>query len=293
MRKTAFSMIELIFVIVVMGIIAKFGVEFLAQSYNNYIYANINNSLQAKAEMVVDTISARLQYRIKDSVIARQNDSNFTALSGTTSDGYNILEWIGFDIDGFRGITEPYWSGIIDLKHPDTNSTQLVSPKTNTTKIDELIKALSYGYSDINDGAIYFIGSNSNIQTDYGWDANLTTIDSQKGAMHPIKRDANVTIFKPIDSNGVDNNFSGIDIYEYYQFAWTAYAIEIKNNILTLYYDYQPWKGEKYTDAKKSVIMDNVSTFRFMSAGSIMKIQVCVKTDLVEDYSLCKEKTIF
>jgi len=39
--------------------------------------------------------------------------------------------------------------------------------------------------------------------------------------------------------------------------------------------------------------MENVDTFRFKAIGSIVKIQVCIKTDLVEDYSLCKEKTIY
>jgi len=294
MKKTAFTMIELVFVIVVMGIIGKFGTEFLAQAYNNFIYSNINNSLQAKSEMAVQSIASRLQYRIKDSTIARQSDSNFTALSGVSSDGYHILEWVGYDIDGFRGTTKPYWSGIIDLKHKDTNSTYLVTPETNTTAINELIQTLSYGDSDINDSALYFIGSNSNIQTGYGWDGDLSDIDTQNGVMHPIRRDSNISVFIPTKSNGVDNNFSGVDVYEFYQLAWSAYAVEIKNGDLTLYYDYQPWKGEKYSDdGKKAIIMQNVSTFEFMSAGSVMKIQVCVKTDLVEDYSLCKEKTIF
>ena len=286
-------MIELVFVIVVMGIIGKFGVEFLAQAYNNYIYSNVNNSLQSKSEMAVEVISARLQYRIKDSVIARQSDTNFTALSDVNSDGYNVLEWVGYDIDGFRGITKPYWSGIIDLKNDGTNATQLYSPETNTTSLNELVKVLSYDNSNINDSALYFIGANSNIQTDYGWDGN--PIDDQTKAMHPIRADdKDISLFKPIDSNGDDNNFSGVDVYEYYQLAWSAYAIEIKDKTLTLYYDYQPWKGEKYINAKQhSIIMQNVSTFQFMSAGSVMKIQVCVETDLVEDYSLCKEKTIF
>ena len=293
MKKTAFTMIELVFVIVVMGIIGKFGTEFLAQAYNNFIYSNINNSLQAKSEMAVQSIASRLQYRIKDSTIARQSDSNFTALSGVSSDGYHILEWVGYDIDGFRGTIKPYWSGIIDLKHKDTNSTYLVTPETNTTAINELIQTLSYGDSDINDSALYFIGSNSNIQTGYGWDGDLSDIDTQNGVMHPIRRDSNISVFIPTKSNGVDNNFSGVDVYEFYQLAWSAYAVEIKNGDLTLYYDYQPWKNEKYRDGKKAIIMQNVSTFEFMSAGSVMKIQVCVKTDLVEDYSLCKEKTIF
>ncbi len=292
MKKTAFTMIELVFVIVVMGIVGKFGVEFLAQAYNNYIYSNINNSLQAKCEMALEVISARLQYRIKDSVIARQSDTNFTALPDVKSDDYKILEWIGYDIDGFRGTTKPYWSGIIDLNNPETNATQLFSPETNTTAINELIKVLSYGGSDINDSALYFIGADTNVKEDYGWDGN--PIDDQTKAMHPVKADdKDISLFKPIDSNGNDNNFSGVDVYEYYQLAWSAYAIEIKDKTLTLYYDYQPWKGEKYIDAKYSIIMQNVSTFQFMSAGSVMKIQVCVETDLVEDYSLCKEKTIF
>ena len=291
-NRLAFTMIELIFVIVVMGIIGKFGTEFLAQAYNNFIYSSINNSLQAKSEMAVQSIASRLQYRIKDSVIARKNATNFTALSSVSSDDYHILEWIGYDIDGFRGTTQPYWSGVIDLKHKDTNSTYLVSPATNTTVINELIQTLSYGDSDINDSALYFIGSNSNIQTGYGWDG-INDIDTQNGVMHPIRSDANSSVFIPTDSNGVDNNFSGIDVYEYYQLAWSAYAVEIKDGNLTLYYDYQPWKGEKYKDGKSALIMQNVSTFEFMSAGSVMKIQVCVKTDLVEDYSLCKEKTIF
>ena len=283
-----------------MGIIGKFGTEFIVQAYNNYIYSTINNSLQAKSEMAIESIATRLQYRIKNSIIARQSDSNFTALSSADSDGYHILEWVGYDSDGFRGTTKPYWSGIIDLKHSDTNATQLVSPETNTTAINELIQTLSNTNSDINDSALYFIGSNTNIRTGYGWDGNLTSIDTQNGAMHPIKQDAEANIFKPIDSNGNDNSFSGVDVYEYYQLAWSAYAVAIQDyndttntGTLMLYYDYQPWKNEKYSDGQSSIIMNDVSTFRFMSAGSVVKIQVCVNTDLVKDYSLCKEKTIF
>ena len=87
-------------------------------------------------------------------------------------------------------------------------------------------------------------------------------------------------------------------MYEYYKLAWTAYAIVFTStgtNIgnLTLYYDYQPWNGEIMTDGDSAVIMEDISTFQFMSIGSIIKIQVCAKSNVVEEYSLCKEKTIF
>ena len=45
-KRFAFSMLELIFVIVILGVLSKFGVEFLAQAYNNFIFSKINNTLQ-------------------------------------------------------------------------------------------------------------------------------------------------------------------------------------------------------------------------------------------------------
>jgi len=53
--------------------------------------------------------------------------------------------------------------------------------------------------------------------------------------------------------------------------------------------------GEEYTDGKKVLLAENVSTFRFISLGSLMKIQVCIKSDLLEgeEHSICKDKTVF
>jgi hypothetical protein len=298
-------MLELVFVIVIMGIIGKFGVEFLAQAYKSFIFSNVNNNLQSTSETAVEFIASRLQNRIKDSVIARKSDGSFDALSSidaSNASDYTVLEWIGVDEDGFRGNSDtntsanlPNWSGIIDLD--EGNASVLVSPATNTDKVNALISILSNNNSDINDSAIFFIGANSDIKNGYGWDGNTSTIYAQKGAMHPINSVANQpTYFTSAAVTGTD--FSGIDIYEYYKLAWSAYAIVYEagtNNMgtLKLYYDYQPWHGESYTTAKSSILMENVSTFQFMAIGSIIKIQVCTKTNLVEEYSLCKEKTIF
>lgn len=302
MNRLGFTMLELIFVIVIMGIIGKFGVEFLAQAYRGFIFSNVNHNLQAKGEMAVESIASRLQYRIKDSIIKRKS-ADFTSFEaiGTTVPSaevkdYNILEWISSDIDGFRGDSLPFWSGIIDL---DASSSILLhSPETNTTAIDSLIDKLSYSTAGINNSALYFIGSDTDINN-YGWDGNA--IQTQNAVMHPIRSTGNIDEFVPRDGlTNEDNNFSGVDVYEYYQLAWTAYAVGINdyNNTsntgtLTLWYNYQPWEGEVYTDASSSILMENVSTFQFKSVGSVIKIQVCVKSDLVEDYSLCKEKTIF
>ena len=296
-KHAAFTMLELIFVIIIMGIIGKFGVEFLANAYKSFIFSQVNNELQSKSETAIEVIGARLQYRIKDSVIARTSKTAApVALADATGSNYTVLEWIGIAQESRRGISMgaipylPDWSGIIDLDAG--NKDRLVSPQTNTANINTMISDLSERNASVDDVALYFVGANSDVTSGYGWNGALT---NQQGAMHPVKSIAGSNNAFT-SSNGVD--FSGIDVYEYYLLAWTAYAIVYEpgtNNkgTLRLYYDYRPWNGEKMTDGKSSILMNDVSTFQFMSIGSIMKIQVCTKTDLVEDYSLCKEKTIF
>lgn len=305
MRKSAFTLIELLLVIVIMGILSKFGIELLFQAYNNFIFSHTNNTLQSQSEAAVETIASRLMYRIKDSTIARESNTSYQPISSSSlGENATILEWVGADMDGFRGdtSTQPIWSGIIDLRHPNTSATVLVSPETNTTAISNLISALSDGTSGIDDAALYFVGSDSDINTSYGWGGALTT---QGGAMHPIKSNGTINQFVPANGQtGAVNSFSDVDVYEYYQLAWTAYAVGFDVNeynttshtgTLKLWYNYQPWKGEIYTDGNSSIIMKNVSTFRFTGVGSIIKIQVCVKSNLIEgeEYSLCKDKTVF
>jgi prepilin-type N-terminal cleavage/methylation domain-containing protein len=295
--RSAFTMIELIFAIVVMGILAKFGVEFLARAYESFIYSSTNNALQAKSAAAVEFVANRLQYRIKDSVIVRTNTgATLTALANAAPNSeYLVLEWISMDIDGFRGTSTPLWSGIIDLDvGADTGgSAYLHSPSTNTVAASALIQNLAHNSgTTIDDAALYFIGSNSDING-FGWDGAIT---NQNEVMHPINHDSsNPTRFTPRVGT-----FAGVDIYEYYQLAWTANAIVIQRdtaenkNRLMFHYDYQPWNGERFnTHGKSSILMEDVDTFQAMAIGSIIKIQVCAKSDLVEEYSLCKEKTVY
>ncbi|MCF6339809.1 MAG: prepilin-type N-terminal cleavage/methylation domain-containing protein [Sulfurimonas sp.] len=308
MRRLGFTMLELVFVIVIMGILGKFGVEFLAQAYNSFIFSSINNTLQAQSSLALKSVASKLQYRIKDSVIVRNSNdanfaTNFVAIANADPNLHNIIEWVGSDIEGYRGNSRPNWSGIIDLDA--SSATILNSPETNTTAINNLINVLSYTDSGIANAALYFIGSDNDILNGYGWDG-VALADHNNSVMQRINLTGNPTEFQ----SGIGLNFGGVDVYEYYQLAWTAYAVGITDyNIganagtntgtLMLFYDYQPWEGDTYllqndgTVTKSEILMQNVSTFQFQSIGSIVKIQVCVNSDVMGDYSLCKEKTIF
>lgn len=308
MKRKAFTMLELIFVIIIMGIIGKFGVDFLAQSYQSYISSSINNRLQSNSATAVEFVSSRLQYRIKPSTIAREANASYTLLSEYYNTTANILEWIGTDVEGFRGDALPHWSGVIDLNTTVTSLNNLRSPSTNTGNLNTMINILSNGAAGVNDAAIYFVNPDAIITADdWGWDANASRFNTQANVqIHPVKSTATVTDFVPVTwSTGAsaNNNLSGVEASEYYQLAWSAYAVGINNwnpgtgtGTLTMWYNYQPWKGERYDlNGSSMVIMEDVSSFRFIASDSVVKIQVCVKSDLLanEEYSICKEKTIY
>ncbi len=294
-NKNAFTMIELVFVIVVMGIIGKFGTEFLAQAYRSFISTKIQNKYQNQSATAIEFIAKRLQYRIKSSVVVRNvaTFSDYELLEGFTSSGYDVLEWIAYDAEGFRNGA---WSGIYSKS---ASGAQLDSPESNKTQINELILFLSDTNASISDAAIFFIGSDSS-KDSWGWDGVAFTDFSN--SMKPIKAGTALTQFA---SNVTGVDFLNIDvknnIYNSYQLSWTANAIVFDNATqeLWFYYDYQPWKGEKYTDAttKKFRIMEEVSDFKKKQRKGVMTIKVCsINTKLKDlpeqEFLTCKEKTI-
>ncbi len=288
--KKGFTLIELVFVIVVMGILAKFGTEFLANSYQNYIFSSINNKLQNQSAYAAEFITARLQYRIKDSVISRKYDEDdFRSIEEADEDD-NMIEWTQIAIDSFRGVSKPFWSGIIDLD--EGNKSALYSPETNTSAINEMIQGLSNGNCDVNDSVLYFVGASSDIN-EYGWNGDELT--DQNKTLHRVVADENISIFKP-----KVGDFSQRDVFEYYQLSWSANGIALvdyndttKMGTLKFFYNYQPWEGESYKDGNSTILMENVSTFSVVAIGKTLKVQVCVKSNLVQEYAICKEKTIY
>lgn len=314
--KKAFTLLELILVIVIVGIAAKFGMELLMRAYQDYIYGVSNNRLLGQSEAAVTQIANRLQYRIKESVIYREgNLSGFTALASanhTADNNTTVIEWVGYDIDGWHGDgsgTNPTWSGIIDLDGAHTTSI-LNTPASDNTRISNVISALSPRGFNGNGSALFFIGDESvNVHDGFAW--NGVGLINQSTNLHPVTLNAPdqfTSLF------AAPNDFTGRDVYEYYRLAWTAYALElhtwienptepdpdkqIQRGTLWLYYDYRPWLGEKYTDANtaKVILMENVQTLRFSSIGDVLKVQVCVGDANIFKkgaYSVCKEKTIF
>ena len=115
--KRGFTLIELVFVIVVLGIISMFGADLYTKIYKSYVHVRAVNQLEARTQNAMMLITNRLEDRIKSSTIGRELSSNqFVPISDLTDPKYDILEWIGQSVET-RNINKrnPGWSGFMSM----------------------------------------------------------------------------------------------------------------------------------------------------------------------------------
>jgi len=300
LKKNAFTMIELVMVIVVMGIVASIGSDIIINLYENYIKTRAVNRLQAQSELVLNQIAKRLESRIKDSVIARQSGTanflNYVPLTDA-NDSYQVLEWIGKDTESFNGIKNPGWSGFIDLDNPQTVNPTLKTMGSELNTTNATIKALSNNQVSLLQGdglqkpAIIFKGNSAFNLDDFGWsrvDGNYT---------HKVSYTAGIN-----DVLNFEEANKPTEIFEQYDLAWSAYSIVPEGNNtndfnLTLHYNYQPWENERYDqNASTSVLIEHASTFKFTKIGDTIRLKLCIHDNNQSgsyDFVFCKEKVVY
>ena len=115
--KRGFTLIELVFVIVVLGIISMFGADLYTKIYKSYVHVRAVNQLEARTQNAMMLITNRLEDRIKSSTIGRDLAVNdFVPISDLTDPRFDILEWIGQSVET-RNINQrnPGWSGFMSM----------------------------------------------------------------------------------------------------------------------------------------------------------------------------------
>ncbi len=307
--KAAFTLIELVMVIVILGIVSVISTNIIAHMYEGYLRSRSVNELQQKTELVLDTIANRLNNRIKDAVFARVSGDPASIKPLSSSDvnaSYNMLEWIGYDYEGMLGESNgsysiPGWSGFVDLGDGGTDKTQIVSKGSRLSAATSTIYALSYGDVNLSDTngdlpAIIFKCWSSLDPADYGLDPSTNDHNS---TLIVNKKAGSETILE------FSENLDDKEICEQYYMVWSAYAIVPEGDDpddfnLTLLYNYQPWMGEHYNDTgahapKKAVLAEHVSTFRFVEVGNTIRIKLCIQdaNRSGANFGFCKERAIF
>jgi len=307
--KKAFTLIEMIFVIVILGIVGMIGTDVIAKMYQGYLKSQITNRLQSKTELLLDVISQRLKYRIKESVIGRNSGNNkYMKLSDDNipSISPDMIEWIGYDRDSLIGESNgtysiPGWSGFVDVNSSETNGTQVLMEGSELNVTQAVILTLSNSTVNMNSGSARLPILYSNCEDDsnmsrFGWD--IPHLSSSL-----FDNNATIKAYKTAGDNThlYFADLGSREICEQYFLAWTAYAIVPEGNStddfnLTLKYNYQPWNGEDYKNNATSVLLaEHVSTFRAMQVGDSIRIKVCIQDGNITGtpYGFCKEKAIY
>ena len=83
---SAFTMIELILVIVILGIVGSLGSEILSVLYNNYYWTAKTQRLEAQANLAADIVAARLKHRIPQTTAALKNNKYHSVNGAQDSD---------------------------------------------------------------------------------------------------------------------------------------------------------------------------------------------------------------
>jgi len=267
-NKTAFSMLELIFVIVVLGIVSSIGAEIIAKIYNNYLTQRGQHRTSLKTQVALNQIINRLRYAIPNTIVRRAGlagiDENIHlgVTMASNQDSYTVLQWVASDGDSFEAITsagdrKPGWSGFCDLDA--STYTSIVSRASNFTLTNSIQASLG------GDGnfAIFFPGElTSHAATGAG---DTITLGTAAGR-----------------------------IVERYKLAWTSYALSIEGGDLFLYYDFAPIIGTPI-NGTKTLLLKNVTNFKFTGKGQSVRLKICVEENIGETFTIhsCKEKVVF
>ena len=305
-NQKGFTFLELIFVIIILGIVGSIGSSIIVQLYENYITQRAMHRVSVKTELAVNQIVNRLRYRMPSSVIIRNGAGVMLGPLeergwGTTNIAPEIIEWIGYDNDSFSAQQRPGWSG-----YCDTNATSvaggtnaITTPGSDLGFTNTVIRNLSGNSRNISNAALLFSVQGQHLDgvpgsqspACYGYDGNTTCI-------HQISSRTGNTILN------TDNNITtGVNISTHYKLAWSAYAIVPVNitstNLfdLELRYNYQPWDGTQYNNASSSTLITNVTSFKFSELGGTVRLKLCATEPIGDinttvNVSVCKEKVV-
>jgi len=301
--RRAFTLIELIFTIVILSVVAYVATGLIAKTYIGYNHVKALHKANLKIEIALNSIANRLEYAIDGTIVKRDGTTGIASIDSAPDD-YAVLEWVGYDKDGFEANNivssnstsvkdQPAWSGFCDIKNSTKNT--IITPGSDLDFADDIIHRLSddkAGLNIVSTVAIFFPGNydyrNIGYKDTTGGTSGLGLISSFNSATNTF------TLASSINR-----------ITEHYKLAWSAYAVlplNCNNDGCDLYlrYNFRPWKGENYDNSqvkryRQKLLATNVTVFKTYATANRVHVKICVKEKygFNKDSSICKEKVVF
>ena len=283
--RRAFTMIELLFVIVILGIIGGIAMETIRQYYEGIFRTQTYTQRVNEADHILDQLGKYFENAIDLSIVNMDDDAADNALNGTCIDVPSenngshdyTTTFVGVDVDSLRNAGRPGWSERVTLP----TSTSLISNDANFTAANNIITAL-YPVSNLRGSAIY----------------NADAVDTNTCA-HYYTNNGNAYYTIPATWIVNDHNLSLTDNYVNSGHAYssgqttdkkyllrTGYAFRVLNTgEFRMYYNFRPWRGETYNNGTNSTLGQNVASFYadfnntnyFNTRGTIWRLKVCMR----------------
>jgi prepilin-type N-terminal cleavage/methylation domain-containing protein len=271
-RNNAFTLIELIFVVVILGIVASISSQLIATVYQNYILQRAQHRASLKTELAALQIANRLAAAIPGTLYRIRNDDHYEKIDSRFSVGmggnsYKGIQWVGADTDSFSTATNPGWSGFCDLNKSSRRS--IVTPGSDLILTHTIITNLNGG--------------------------------SFSSVWHPVLffpyEESPYRINLPLTGTTIKLMGSGAShISEHYKLAWSSYALLLEDGDLYLYYGFDPLPARTIpANAKRSLLLRHINVFRFKSTGETIRFKICKEERVGDEFNVtsCKEKVVF
>jgi prepilin-type N-terminal cleavage/methylation domain-containing protein len=315
--KHAFTLLELILVIIILGIVSSIGSEIIANTYENYLMQRATSRASLKTELAAQQIANYLSYRIPRTTLARNpsnlNDTLYVhEMTGGEDNTHIALEWIGEEADSFSTLVRGGWNGFCDVAASAQD--HIITPGSRLDIADNVIRNLSNGAASLQPGtqnpAIFFRHLLYSKNPIVPYDAKTCmgmTPGSTTQCISTVTRNGNERLDFVL---GAANNKKVI--VEHYKLAWTAYAVvPLKPGSNTqpcrpdqgdrycdlyLYYNYRPWEGNalNLANTPHELLITGVTVFKFAELSDTFRFKLCASQPITRDQNItmCKEKAI-
>lgn len=296
--KSAFTILELIFAIVLLGIIGTMSADIISRTYDNYNHQNDVANLQSKSKQTLDQIINYLNESI-DGSIAKFDGANYIDIDTITTfddiNNSNYFVWIQKDTESLRGIWDegkqrifPGYSGLANII--DSNNTFVVTSPNDCdlsfiNQIQQDITSITDPLNGTNPtprAALYFVYGNAAGTTESRfWKAPTSSL-------FPITS---------ISSNIITLQNKPDEISEHFYLTYSAYGLHLQNNgELRLVWNFRPWNNESVANGESLLLMQDVVSFNFWSEseGTIIRFKVCLSTSFNDTSApiFCKEAMV-
>jgi prepilin-type N-terminal cleavage/methylation domain-containing protein len=289
--RHAFTMVELLFVIVILGIIGGIALETIRQYYEGIYRTQTYTQRISEADHILDQLTKYFENAIDMSIVNMDIDAADGALAGTcvgelSPEAENVAHdyttaFIGVDIDSLHsGGSRPGWSETV-RPNPFLGTT-LISNDANFTAANAAITALD-PTSNLQNSAIYNVDA-SYVDTCTHFFANNGNAYYEIPVGGVNYGTNTLTLTDNFVASG--NAYSSGPSADKKFLLRTGYAFRVLNTgEFVMFSNFRPWQGALYTTGTRSTLGENVASFYadfnntnyFNTRGTLWRLKVCMR----------------